>query len=119
MIPGEAVSFYSGSIASLSQLRNMKIIDAYWHFLMLVGVTLWSLVLLVAIRWRMTKDPASLRVQWQPILIASISFLIYAYTIGGPFQYFPVKIGPGWLAPLGMIVATFWTAFTPYLFDAS
>jgi hypothetical protein len=119
MIPGEAVSFYGGAVASIDQLYRTKVItDPIAYFWLLVFVTLLAYILLIVIRWKMTKDPRSGITQWQPIVITAISFSIYAYTIGGPFQHYPGKIGPGWLSPVGFIAASFWTSITPYLFEA-
>jgi hypothetical protein len=119
MIPGEAVSFYGTSVASLDQLYKRKLIpDAWSYFWLLVLVALMALVLLVVIRWKMSKDPKTGDTQWEAVLITVVSFLIYAYTIGGPFQHYPGKIGPGWLAPVGFMAASFWTSITPYLFEA-
>lgn len=119
MIPGEAVSFYGGAAASIDQLYRSKVIhDRNTYFWLLVLVAGLALVLLLLIRIKMTKDPKTGVTQWQPVVITVISFLIYAYTIGGPFQHFPTKIGPGWLSQVGFIIASFWTSITPYLFEA-
>jgi hypothetical protein len=119
MIPGEAVSFYGTSVASLDQLYQRKVIPDPWsYFWLLVLVALMALVLLIVIRWKMSKDPKTGVTQWQPVAITVVSFLIYAYTIGGPFEHYPGRIGPGWLAPVGFMAASFWTSITPYLFEA-
>jgi hypothetical protein len=126
MVPGEAVSFYGSAVAAVTQLREKKwITDPNTFFWLLVVVAMMALILLVVIRRSTTKDPATGQTQWEAVgisvisfLISVISFLIYAYTIGGPFQHFPMIVGPGWQGAIGFIMASFWTSLTPYLFAA-
>jgi hypothetical protein len=120
MMPGEAVSFYGTAVAAVTQLRDKHLVtDPNSFFWLLVAVTAMAMILLLVIRAKTTKDPATGATQWTAVGIASVSFLIYAYAIGGPFQCFPAIVGPGWQGAIGFVLATFWTGLTPYLFEAS
>jgi hypothetical protein len=116
MMPGEAVSFYATAVASVMQLHDKRVFaDFFW---VLVGVTVLPVILLVVIRWRTTKDAVTNQAQWEAVGISAISFLIYAYTMGGPFRFFPAVVGLGWQGAIGFIMASFWTSITPFLFAA-
>ncbi len=102
MIPGEVVSMYlvgSGMIPA-----DEKIGHVIWLIV--------ALITTVALRAKYTADPTlGQTTQWGPVAIASVAFLIWAYTLGGPFVAYGIHIP--WV---GSLLVLGWTFFLPYFY---
>jgi hypothetical protein len=113
LIPGETVALYAMTTDQI--LRNF---EGGVRAGGLLGVFFGCLALTLVIRLVETKDPKTGRFQVWNVVVACVSFVIYAYNLGGPFE-FPVReVPPGWSAVGGLIVSAFWTAALPWLYQA-
>jgi hypothetical protein len=105
LIPGEVVSIY---------LVGTGIIPAGQSF----GLAIWAAVclgLVVVVRAYSTSDPAKhLGPQWPAVIIAAISFVIWVYTIGGPFTAYGLAVP--WAGSLAVLV---WTFLIPYIYKGN
>ncbi|MBN1991374.1 MAG: hypothetical protein JW953_01625 [Anaerolineae bacterium] len=102
MIPAEVVSLY---------IVGMGLIPAE----QVTVLTVWFVVCLVGlfvIRIYGTADPAeSLPPDWTHIIISAVAFLIWVYSIGGPFAAW------GFYVPwLGSLLVLAWTFFVPIFY---
>ena len=102
MIPGEVVGLYlvgNGFIPG-----DQIAVQVIWLVVCLVGV--------IVIRAYGTTDPENnAPPDWVHVAISSIAFLIWAYTLGGPF------VGLGWHIPyIGSLLVLTWTFFVPILY---
>lgn len=102
MIPGEVVGLYligNGFIP-----KDQAIALAIWAAVCLVGV--------IFIRAYGTADPAANKPpQWGPVAISSIAFLIWVYTLGGPFAAFNLAV-----PYIGSLLVLAWTFFVPIFY---
>jgi hypothetical protein len=102
MIPGEVVGLYlvgSGFIPS-----DRAIVLAIWAAICLMGV--------VVIRAYGTADPASNQApQLGPIAVSSVAFVIWVYTLGGPFAAFKLHV-----PYIGSLLVLTWTFFVPVIY---
>lgn len=105
LIPGEVIGLYlvgSGFIPSDDHL-----VLVVWSLLCLAG--------LIAIRIRATSDPEeNLPPQWGPILISSCAFIIWLYTLGGPFAAYGLYV-----PYVGSLLVLAWTFFLPLFYKGS
>ena len=96
MIPAEVVGLYvvgSGFIPA----GEVKVL-AIWSAVCLIGV--------VAIRRYGTADPANgMPPQWGPVVISSIAFVIWVYSLGGPFE--PLNLHVPYIGSLLVLGFTF------------
>src|SRR6266481_212777 len=79
LVPGEAIFIYTSGYA---------FIDPDDYFLKWI----WAVSCLLAtflLRYKTMEDPSGDKRQWLGILISCISFVIYVYGLGGPFQSVP------------------------------
>lgn len=80
-----------------------------------ISVTVWAAVclgLVVLARAYGTREPAlNLPPQWKAVLISSVSFVIWVYTIPGPFQSFGLAI-----PYVGSLAILVWTFVVPYFY---
>jgi len=114
LIPGETVSLYA--IASGLIMNNVAENDRYpWFQVVFFG----CLGLTLLIRFVEARDPNTKKPQWGNIAASCVSFVIYAYTLGGLFQYHPRMVWGGWQQFLGTIVSGFWTVALPYIAQAA
>lgn len=102
-IPGEVMAFYTAASAIIGQL---KLNVSFWEWsvfaLGLIGAPLWT--------WYTTRMPGKKAAGLQ-IVAATIGYLIWAFTLGGPFERL------GWYeAPLGTLGLIGWSLFAP-MFD--
>ena len=102
MIPGEVVGLYivgSGLVPSENR----------W------ALTTWALICfaaVVVVRAWGTADPTErLGPQWPAVAIASVSFLIWVYSMGGPFAAFGIYV-----PYIGSLLVLAWTFFVPILY---
>ena len=102
MIPAEVIGLYlvgSGLIP-----REQPIALTVWALVCLAGV--------VAIRVYGTGDAASsLPPDWVHVAISAVAFVIWIYTLGGPFTAI------NWYVPyLGSLLVLAWTFFVPIFY---
>ena len=102
MIPGEVVGLYlvgSGFIP-----KDQSIVQVVWAIVCLIGV--------VVIRVYGTADPENNKPpDWVHVAISSVAFLIWIYTLGGPFEAL------GWYVPyIGSLLVLAWTFFVPIFY---
>jgi hypothetical protein len=103
MIPAEVIGLYlvgSGLIP-----RDQPVVLTVWAFVCLAGV--------VAIRVYGTTDTASsLPPDWVHVAISTVAFVIWVYTLGGPFAAI------NWYVPyLGSLLVLAWTFFVPIFYQ--
>lgn len=103
LLPGEAISLYlvgSGLIPS-----EQKVGLLVWSVICLIGVVL--------LRIFGTRDPKKkLAVDWWHVVISAVSFIIWVYTLGGPFAAYGVHIS--WIGSLAVLA---WTFFLPIFYN--
>ena len=102
MIPGEVISLYLIGQGLIPVDQGIALV--VWAVVCLGGV--------VAVRALGTRDPqASVDPDWMHVGISSIAFVIWVYTLGGPF-----KMGEIWLPWLGSLLVLAWTFFVPLFY---
>ena len=83
-----------------------------------VAIVVWSIVclgLVVLVRAKTTGDQAnSISPQWGAIAVSTISFIIWVYTMPGPFQAYQLAI-----PYLGSLAVLVWTFVVPFLYQGS
>ena len=102
MIPGEVVGLYlvgSGFIPA-----NQSFVFAVWAVICLGGV--------IAIKAYGTADQANQKLpDWTHVAISSVAFVLWVYTIGGPFAAYGVGV-----PYLGSLLVLAWTFFVPVFY---
>ncbi len=105
MIPGEAVGLYLVGLGFVDKDNC-------------AGLALWALVGLVAVivvRVKGTADPAGgLGPDWAHTVISAVAFVIWVYTMGGPFLACR-DIVP-YSQRIGSLIVLVWTFFAPLLY---
>jgi hypothetical protein len=102
MIPAEVVGLYLVGSGFIPPEKGTVL--AIWAVLCLVGV--------VVIRAYGTADAENAKpTQWGPVLISSIAFLIWVYTLGGPFVVFNLHV-----PYIGSLLVLAWTFFVPIFY---
>jgi hypothetical protein len=105
LIPAEVVGLY---------LVGQGIIPPHEN----VALVVWSIVclgLVVLVRAKTTGDRANnLSPQWSAVAVSTISFIIWVYTMPGPFQAFHVAV-----PYLGSLAVLVWTFIVPFLYQGS
>jgi ABC-type proline/glycine betaine transport system permease subunit len=105
MIPGEVVGLYivgSGLVPSENR----------WT---LTIWTLFCLVAVVVVRAWGTADPTQqLGPQWTAVVISSVSFLIWVYSMGGPFAAYGIAV-----PYIGSLLVLAWTFFVPLVYKGA
>jgi hypothetical protein len=102
MIPGEVIGLYLVGSGFIPQDRPTVL--ALWAVVCLVGV-----ILLRA--YATTDQPNGKPPQWGPVAISAVAFVIWVYTLGGPFAAF------GLFVPyIGSLFVLAWTFFIPVLY---
>ncbi len=107
LIPGEIVGLYLVGTG----LADDRIILLIWF--------LFCCLALVFIRMKGTIDPNSdkQKPQWVAVLIAFVSFIIWVYTMGGPFIYIGKLIGFDiYKKNIGSLFVVGWTFIVPYFY---
>jgi hypothetical protein len=83
-----------------------------------VAIVVWSIVclaLVILVRAKVTGDRANnLSPQWIAVGVSAISFVIWVYTMPGPFQVYHVAI-----PYLGSLAVLVWTFIVPFLYQGS
>jgi hypothetical protein len=102
MIPGEALGLYTVGVGVIPNDSGAS--QAAWAFVCLIAVIL--------IRIKETRNPKRHQpTQWPVVAIASGAFLIWVYTLGGPFAFYHVHI-----PYVGSLLAIAYTFFVPLLY---
>jgi hypothetical protein len=105
MIPAEVIGLYlvgSGIIPA-----GQKIALIVWTAVCLIAV--------VVIRIYGTYDPTKKHpIDWLHVLISAVAFLIWIYTIGGPFAAYGLTVS--WVGSLLVLV---WTFFVPLFYHGA
>ena len=80
------------------------------------GLAIWAVVCLIglfAVRIYGTSDPAaSLPPDWTHIIISAVAFVIWVYSLGGPFQDAGLYVP--WIGSLAILA---WTFFVPIFYQ--
>jgi hypothetical protein len=109
LIPGEVVGLYlvgAGVIPSGNR----------------IALALWSvvgLVLVVVVRAYATADPPHHQgPQWVAVAVSTVSFVIWVYTMGGPFVGDGTAAGgPNlWISWVGSLSVLVWTFIVPFFY---
>jgi hypothetical protein len=83
-----------------------------------IAIVVWSIVclgLVVLVRAKTTGDRTnSISPQWGAIAVSTISFIIWVYTMPGPFQAYQLAI-----PYLGSLAVLVWTFVVPFLYQGS
>jgi len=102
MIPAEVVSLYVVGIGFIPVEKPIVLV--IWALLSLVGVVL--------IRAYGTKDPEATKViDWTHVAISSVAFVIWVYSLGGPFEVYGLYI-----PYIGSLLVLAWTFFVPIFY---
>src|SRR4030042_55069 len=83
-----------------------------------IAIVVWSILCLglgVLVRAKTTGDRAnSISPQWGAIAVSAISFIIWVYTMPGPFQVYHVAV-----PFVGALAVLVWTFVVPFLYQVS
>lgn len=104
LIPGEVVGIYLIGVGLIPTTYKIPLttVPGLW------GWTGICLVLVLIARAYGTADP---KPQWLAVFVALVSFVIWVYTIGGPFAASGLYVS--WLGSLLVLV---WTFLVPYFY---
>jgi len=102
MIPVDVVSLYLGIAGFIPEKEK-------------VGQLVWALVCLgcvVPSRILGTRDPARGKgIDWVVVILSSVAFMIWVYTIGGPFKSFHI-----YNAIVAAAISALWTFLVPMFY---
>jgi len=102
MIPAEVVSLYLVGSGFIPEGQT-------------IGLTIWAVVCLigvVALRAYGTTDPVENKPpDWVHVAISSVAFVIWVYSLGGPFTAFNLHT-----PSLSSLLVLAWTFFMPILY---
>lgn len=102
MIPAEVLSLYAVGIGLIPAGKSLVL--AIWAAVCLVGV--------ICLRAYGTADPANAKpVDWIHVMISSIAFVIWVYTLGGPFKEYGIHV-----PYIGSLLVLVWTFFVPIFY---
>jgi hypothetical protein len=108
LIPAEVVSLYVAGRALIqaSFPQGGDAAQPYW-----IGWTLFCLVAVVIVRAWATSDAAlRLKPQWGAVAIATVSFVVWVYSLGDVFRPWPV-----WSELAAGLLVLAWTFIAPWL----
>ena len=107
MIPAEVVSLYLVGVGLVPEdlfAQDRGIALGVWALVCLTGV--------VILRGYGTADPSSkLPPDWVHVAISSVAFVIWVYSMGGPFEAFGLHV-----PFIGSLVVLAWTFFAPVFY---
>jgi hypothetical protein len=102
MIPAEVVSLYLVGIGIISEEQTVYL--TVWAVICLIG--------LFAIRLYGTSDPEEkLPPDWTHVILSAIAFLIWVYSLGGPFAAMGIAD-----PVIGSLLVLAWTFFVPIFY---
>jgi hypothetical protein len=106
MIPAEVLALYqvgSGIIQGQS-INEQRIGLIVWSVICLVG--------LIALRiWGTSDSQRKLPPQWIAVFISSFAFVIWVYSLGGPFAF-----ASWYKSYIGSLLVLVWTFFVPIFY---
>jgi hypothetical protein len=106
MIPTEVIGLY---------LVGSGIVPTSQDIIPKMALVIWALICLIAVvivRIYGTYDQTKQHpVDWPHVVISSVAFLVWVYTIGGPFAAFGLTVP--WIGSLLVLV---WTFFVPIFY---
>lgn len=105
MIPGEVIGLYlvGNGFIPLEQ----GYVQLFWSIFCLVAV--------VMIRCYGSSDiKRGIKPQWETVIISAIAFVIWVYSLGGPFATFKVYI-----PYIGSLLVLAWTFLVPYFYKGT
>jgi hypothetical protein len=109
LIPGEIVALYlmGNGIIPGEKVEDKALGLAAWTVICLIGV--------IAVKAYGTADPQQGQTpDWVHVGISAVAFLIWVYTIGGPFEAY--GLAKPWV---GSLLVLAWTFFTPLFYKGS
>jgi hypothetical protein len=102
MIPAEVVSLYLVGSGFIPEAQAVALL--IWAVVCLIGV--------VAVRAYGTTDPAENKPpDWVHVAISSVAFVIWVYSLGGPFAAFKLYV-----PYIGSLLVLAWTFFVPIFY---
>jgi len=105
LVPSEVIGLYlvgSGFIPA-----NQSLVLAIWAVVCLVGV--------IVVRAYGTADPANQKSpDWIHVGISSVAFVIWVYSIGGPFAAYGIAV-----PYIGSLLVLAWTFFVPIFYHGA
>jgi len=114
LIPSEIIGLYligDGVIPKTASLPPGKVDTTR-----AIALIVWSIVCLVGLvalrAWGTADNRRKGKPQWVAVSLSAISFLIWLYSIGGPFQEFPGVRVPF----IGSLLVLAWTFFVPFFY---
>lgn len=103
LIPGEVVGIYLAGIGIIPSTAPRGVV-AGWAFV--------CLGLVVLARAYATSDNArGVPPEWKAVIISAISFVVWTYTMPGPFQRFGLAV-----PYIGSLLILVWTFVAPYIY---
>ena len=106
LIPGESTAFY---------LVGAGVIPATANPLVILGWSIVCLLSVIAIKALGTSDlKQGVKPDWIHIGISSVSFILWVYTLGGPFAAYHIQV-----PYLGSLAVLIWTFFLPIIYKGS
>lgn len=109
LIPAEIISAFVAIDAAVRSVGPQVLgPTAYW------GVSLMLLIITPIYIWRVTSDPR-LPTAWRQVVISTLSFAVWVFTLGGPFAY---DERVDWYAPIwGTIILPIYTLLVPMFLE--
>jgi hypothetical protein len=105
MIPGEVVGAYLIGAGFIPPPNRVAL--AVWAAI--------CLILVVIVRVYGTADPArQLRAQPIPVFVSAVAFVIWVYSMGGPFEKFGLHI-----SYVGSLAVLLWSFLIPFFYKGS
>lgn len=102
MIPGEVIGLYLVGGGFIP--KDQPVVLALWAVVCLVG--------LILLRVYATTDQLDNKPpQGGPVAISAVAFVIWIYTLGGPFEAFGLSV-----PYIGSLIVLAWTFFIPILY---
>lgn len=102
MIPGEAIGLYLVGSGFIPAAQSLVLL--IWSIICLAGV--------IAIKAYGTADRANqIPPDWVHVAISSVAFVIWLYSIGGPFATYGVNV-----PYIGSLLVLAWTFFVPIFY---
>lgn len=107
LIPAEALGLYGSAVAIVPNNGTNA------HDLAIWAIVIVCCVLLLIIRFRSARDPATGKPQYGAILISLLSFFIWLFAVGPPTAPFGPPLGYEFFGPL---TALLWGTIAPYFY---
>jgi hypothetical protein len=111
MIPAEALALYGAGVGIIGR-PAVDAVDTSKAEL-LAGWSVVCAIAVVVLRWKATTDALNPKPQIPSIVIALISFVIWLYAVGGPFEALGWSVGPKEVGSLAILA---WTFFVPIFY---